>query len=416
MDLNTLCPAPWLSIYRHTDGGVTPCCVFKGSLGNTNQDSVENIRNNQNFSKVKQAFLNGEKIPECNQCWKDETLNPTSSLRKTFLRNYKKYIDEIQSQKSLPVLYIDYRPSNTCNLACKSCSSEYSTQWLKIESELYNFQEGKILSNKIDVLSLLHNDVNIYFAGGEPLISKEVYDILEYLIEKNYLSANVSFNTNLTSLYFKEKSVIKLLEQFKNPPIIGASIDGIGNVFEYLRTGTSWQLIERNLKEVANTKLLLKPSCTVGWMNLSSMIELHIWLYENKIIKNIYDFNINPMYGPAGSSLLDCPPWKKEELLQKIEYYIKYLNDATYLSNDHWSSHHLPILNGQINICKNMLENSSYKEENFKAWIEKNLFIDDVYNRDIFSMPFMDEITKVRVLEIKNNFNKTPTFRREILT
>ena len=127
----SFCILPWVHLYKNMDDGVKLCCVDKGtSLGSLKEDSVESIRGNDKFVELRKKFLTGEKPDRCKECWSHER-NGYESYRQSSNFNYRDIIDntpEFFSDKPLELKYLDYRPSNLCNLACKICSPRFSTK------------------------------------------------------------------------------------------------------------------------------------------------------------------------------------------------------------------------------------------------------------------------------------------------
>ena len=91
----------------------------------------------------------------------------------------------------------------------------------------------------------------VYFAGGEPLMMKEHYDLLQRLIDLGKVGCFCCvYNTNLSQLYLKDRSVLKLWGRFKNI-IVSASIDGLDKQVEYVRKGLSWNRFVENMRTIA---------------------------------------------------------------------------------------------------------------------------------------------------------------------
>ena len=116
----------------------------------------------------------------------------------------------------------------------------FSTTWAEEEG----IENGKIYAIPEDVpdpmISQYDNVEKIYFAGGEPLIMPEHFQLLTKLIETGR-SKNVTliYNTNCTILDYKGNNLLDLWKNFKWVNI-GASIDAMGTRIEYIRKGTRW--------------------------------------------------------------------------------------------------------------------------------------------------------------------------------
>jgi sulfatase maturation enzyme AslB (radical SAM superfamily) len=229
-------------------------------------------------------------------------------------------------------LYLDIRLNNICNLKCRMCSGYFSSSIAQEEVELFDKTFSIESALKIDQRNHNLNDIikyvpyaeKIYFAGGEPLLTSEHYAILDALIECDNKNLEITYNTNFTTLIYKDRNVLDLWKKFSNITI-GASLDAQGPVAEYVRHGTKWTIIESNLE-------LLKSQCphvnftvtsTVGLLNLTSLIDLQrSWHQENKL--DISKFSMSVLLSPDHLSLTSLPHWHKTRLEKHINGHVEW--------------------------------------------------------------------------------------------
>ena len=385
------------------DNSVKLCCVDKGGpIGNLSENSIEEIRNSEEFNNLRKSFLNGEKLDRCKECWNHEK-HGYHSYRQS---NNQDYIDQLPEEifhdEPLELTYLDYRPSNLCNLACKICSPRFSSKlidpWLQVGQ--LSSEEGlkltKLNSNRIDVNTVKDKFSNIefiYFAGGEPLIADDHWDLLEFFSKKDPENIRIKYNTNLTKLDFKGKSIEQYWSKFQQV-LIGASLDGYGVEFEHLRTGAKWKDIVENLerlkafietvKKQAYDKwgypkrgkgLELYCDSTVGWLNLKSVFKLHKFMYENNYV--ILD-NVNytkllakPLNFPYGASLACTPPELKDELLDSLSSYKEWVISICPHDSTSWIS--------DLDSLTSIIENSEYREKELRDWLRISKHLDSKY-------------------------------------
>jgi sulfatase maturation enzyme AslB (radical SAM superfamily) len=164
----------------------------------------------------------------------------------------------------------------------------------------------------------------IYFAGGEPLLAAEHYKILDALIECGNTDLEIFYNTNFTSLTYKNISTVEVWKKFSNVTI-GASLDAMGAVAEYVRHGTKWPTIESNLASVKKHCPHVNFSVTsvVGFLNAASLIDLQKNWHENKIL-DITKFTLTAMTGPEHLTLRILPKEHKGRIEEKIRTHIKW--------------------------------------------------------------------------------------------
>lgn len=117
----------------------------------------------------------------------------------------------------------------------------------------------------------------VYFAGGEPLIMPEHYQVLDKLIEKERFDVFLRYNTNLSTIKYKSYDLIDIWQKFKNVQLF-LSIDGFGSNAEYSRSGTDWPRVEANLKKIAETNIPILISCTVNIFNIFHFPDFVDWL------------------------------------------------------------------------------------------------------------------------------------------
>lgn len=387
--IENFCILPWIHLYKHTDDNVKLCCVDYGeTLGSLKDNTLDEIRNGEKFKEIRRAFLNNEKPERCKQCWSHES-NGITSFRQSQRHYYESqnYHEWEFDENPMDVLYMDYRANNTCNLGCKTCNPEYSSRLISPHKELGYISQDDVLKftrfaksniKFSEIEKILETVKHIYFAGGEPMITEEHWYILDKLIQENRTHVSLYYNTNLTTLRYKGKHIHEYWRHFagKSDVTVSASIDGFGDVFEYMRSGAKWYDIRNNLMVISKMeKITLQLSPTIGWLNLTSVIDLHKFVLDNEIIKDITLFNLNPMYG-MGASLSDTPIEIKDELLDHIYDYQKWIIENS-------GGRDVSTLINQLEGCNNMVLNSSPNEHDFNFWIKRNKVLDKTFGLDI---------------------------------
>jgi hypothetical protein len=178
-----------------------------------------------------------------------------------------------------------------------------------------------------EVLSQVHNADIIYFAGGEPLITEEHYTILEELVRQNLTHIKLRYNTNTSTIKFKSFDLLDLWSRF-NSIEVQSSIDHYGERAEYIRHGTDWADVERNL-------LLFRqqPNITVGIstvlsvFNYQTLTEFYNYMLDKKLLgygdKNLYLTLTN---NPKHMCSKNLPGYIKHSGNEKIKRFNTLLN------------------------------------------------------------------------------------------
>lgn len=343
---NTFCVFPWIHQYVGTLGDVKPCCVYdhKTDLGNLKENSLKEIWNNEKTKALRLKMLNGEVIDECQHCNVREFLNETHRTNTNAVYfpqdNVKEQISNTQKDGTVldhRLLYIDVRFNNLCNFKCRTCSPHFSTSIIndyrkvhKISSDEKKNNElqfaGRYESHAIEEI-LQHIDYvqEVYFAGGEPLMQSEHYDLLTALIENNNNDFCIRYNTNLSNLSLHNKNVLEYWKKIKNVRVL-ASLDASYKRAEYWRKGTNWNNIVENRKKIINQTPHVKffICCTLSWPNSYDIVEFHKEWVEQGLI-GINDIYLNELGGPEYYALNVLPLWKKDKIKKIYEDHIQWL-------------------------------------------------------------------------------------------
>ena len=316
---DSLCVLPWIHFYINPQGQVGPCCVFneKYEIGNLNKDQLTDIPNNAKFKKIRSDMLQNKRPASCSSCWHDED-NKIRSLRQNQNERFKKYLPLVKLTEpdgtfnDFKLRYLDFRASNVCNLMCRMCSGKFSSKIAQEEKEIYGNQhyvELKLTDNQIaKTLDYIEQNINnldqIYFAGGEPLLMSEHYQILDLLLKYNKTDILISYNTNLTRLTYKSTNIVNYWRQFKNI-YVGASIDLIGPQADYWRSGTIYKDLEKNYLAI-NDYVDFNITSTVHMANIFNLPQLQQhWITNFGLTPN--KFKISILKYPKEQSLQVLP-------------------------------------------------------------------------------------------------------------
>ena len=337
---DTFCVLPWMHLYVGTDGNVLPCCVadHQHPMGNIEEHSIDNIAKSSAFNQLRKNMLSGLRSKECNRCYTQEDLGLKSSRlsHNNRWKNIKK--DDLNQDGSIdkfdPV-YLDIRLNNICNLKCRMCSGYFSSAIAQEEVVLFGKKESVQSSLKMqqrnlgltEILQYVPTTEKIYFAGGEPLLTSEHYEILDALIACGNTDLEITYNTNFTTLTYRGRSVLDIWKQFSNIKI-GASLDAEGAVAEYVRHGTDWNTIESNLKLVKSQcpHINFTVTSTVGLLNVDNLIRFQQHWHTSGTL-DISKFSQTIMISPKHLTLSALPLDHKQRLEQTINHHIAWCKE-----------------------------------------------------------------------------------------
>ena len=138
---SNFCIIPWIGADVRPQGGVSLCCVAQEHLLDDNRDpsELETIRQNKNFTRIRQQFLKGEWPKECNYCQSyDKDEHSGYSLRKMYNQRFglEQMAPHEFTDEAKDLMQLELNFGNICNYKCRMCSSQYSSKWMSDEAAL----------------------------------------------------------------------------------------------------------------------------------------------------------------------------------------------------------------------------------------------------------------------------------------
>lgn len=301
LNSKTICLAPWISIHHWPNGKTYPCCLWDSQdpIGDLNQQSLKEIWNSDKLKAARKGMLNGEKISSCSRCYELESTGEHSYRERINEQHskYLPYLDKTHTDGTLDTMNLhlwDLRISNFCNFKCRSCGADLSSSWHEDTIKLGKVdQNSKALISITDKSKFLE-DIEphyrcvdeIYFAGGEPLLMPEHYQILERLIEIGRTEVNIRYSTNFSKLNFGKKSILEYWKNFKNIELY-ISVDGVGSVGEYVRKGYDDLTFIQNVQTLRNSHInpyALGYTITYGVLNLLHLFDMILEFMKNDLL------------------------------------------------------------------------------------------------------------------------------------
>lgn len=339
----SFCIIPWIHLHTTPSGVAAPCCIAEScateeGVGNSKTQPLMEIVNSDKMKQLRLDMLNGVKNPECIKCHNHEE-QKLMSFRKHANRDYGKYFDEAMSYtmadgslSEFKMRYFDIRFSNICNFKCRTCGSGFSTQWEQEDLKNKVWYAKSVPKNDNpdflqEVVGQIENIETAYFAGGEPLITEEHYVMLEEMIRSGRTDIQLSYNTNLSNLKFKDKDLLSLWSKFDKNILIYASIDHYGDRAEYIRSGTDWGLVETNFATAKKTPYIhLQMNTVLSVFNCLTIHEFYSYLVEKELYKPTD--NVYSLYNMSTPEHLTChilPKHLKDRGRTSIEKATKML-------------------------------------------------------------------------------------------
>jgi len=372
----SFCVAKWKQVTIHLQNGHTHSCHHP----QTHYVSVEELKRNKTAlhnseykKEQRKLMLEGKRPEECDYCWRVEDAGSMSDRVYKSADKYwaKPYINEILSKswdEDIDPSYVEVSFGNVCNFKCSYCAPQISSQWME-EIERYGPYPTSEKFNNLNwlkgqnALPIPNKDENPYvdafwewfpdmyknlkyfrITGGEPLLNKNTFKVLDYIIANPNSELEVAINTNMNPPRelletFLEKVNIILNENKLKRIKIFTSAEAYGKQAEYIRHGMHYFQWLNNIRHALskNDKLEFTVMSTY---NLLSIPTFKLMLED--LTKIILEYRT-----PTNKRILvDIP-------------YLRYPEHQTVFIMDH---DHLHYIQEQIDYMAANIDNYVFNE------------------------------------------------------
>ena len=275
----TFCMHPFTGLATREDGAIKVCCRSQ-PIGFIQKESLEEAWNNNAMREVRKQVLNNERPTVCKACFDLEDQG-VQSLRQRHIAGvipearvnlYPDALDALNDDFTMPFEFptMEIKLNNLCNLKCRMCNPLDSTSWKDwdVVTEFYKKEDNiliPIVESLVDTpgkyIGPFDNSDNwwnsfekllpffrrVEFAGGEPLMDPYHYKILDKLAPYGN-QIELKYATNGTKLGIgKGRTIYDYWPKFKSIAV-NVSIDGIHDVYEYIRGNGKFSEVEENVK------------------------------------------------------------------------------------------------------------------------------------------------------------------------
>jgi len=295
------CILPWVSLEASPVGTVRPCCLAEDEIVDSELNKfnlatadLKEIQDSVYMSQLRKAFLAGKRPSTCRKCWQEEDAGRTSKRMHTLDRLKHMVIDQNWTTDGKPLMFLDLKLGNICNLKCRICGSWSSSQFaveeikhsLPGQADFHRVmlkqgswpRENKTVWDQID--SMLDQIRYVEFTGGEPFMIQEHFDMLQCIVDRGIAhQVEIHYNTNGT--HYPDHAE-QIWQHFKTVEI-AFSIDDIGDRFEYQRTNAVWSEVVENLQRFRDLRsryanIQLQVCSTVNIFNVWHLESLAKWI------------------------------------------------------------------------------------------------------------------------------------------
>tara|TARA_R110002050_G_scaffold62912_2_gene137901 strand:+ start:10018 stop:11253 length:1236 start_codon:yes stop_codon:yes gene_type:complete len=261
----SFCMLPYMHIYGSAGGDMVPCCEAQEvPLNNPGESALESW-NNDNYKELRRALANDERPERCEVCWHNEDSGIVSNRIQWEKDNWDTFADKISVNDDYsvnnPPYWVELKVSNFCNLKCIMCSTHSSykrvadldiiSKYTKDGYETRLLRPTDLFASLNEWPELWDTVHTLQFTGGEPIINKEHYDLLAGIPQDLKKKIKLRYATNLSYIKFKKYDLIKIWNEFKHVNI-KVSMDGIDDVYNYIRQDGNWDTVYANMMALNN--------------------------------------------------------------------------------------------------------------------------------------------------------------------
>jgi len=333
------CVLPWVSLEASPIGTVRPCCLAEDEIVdshsvkfNLKTADFAGIQNSEYMYQLRQAFLAGRRPATCRKCWAEEDAGRTSKRMHTLDRLKHMGISSEWTQDAKPLMFLDLKLGNICNLKCRICgswsSSSFAVEEIANSVDAHNknsfpyqmLKAGRWPRENAQFWTQIDSVVNdiryIEFTGGEPFMIEEHFAMLQGMVDRGIAhQVEIHYNTNGTQWPADAEHIWK---HFKTVEI-AFSIDDLCERFEYQRTGAKWTDVQRNLKLFRQLRqqysnIQLQCCSTVNIFNVLYIDQLAHWISAQG-----FDFVYwNIMHDAPHFSIASLPDHAKQAIAEHL--------------------------------------------------------------------------------------------------
>ena len=361
---NKFCVLPWVSLETSPVGTVRPCCLAEdeivddsGSKFNLITADLKDIQNSNCMHQLRQAFLVGDRPDTCRKCWNEEDAGRTSKRMHTLDRLKHMIADESWTSDAKPLMFLDLKLGNICNLKCRICGSWSSSTFAA--EELTNILDRDLRKKSFhyemlkqgawpkdnktfwpQINAMLGDIRYIEFTGGEPFMIQEHFDLLENIVESGHAhKVEIHYNTNGTQYPAQAENIWRHFRHVE----IAFSIDDTDTRFEYQRTNAVWTEVVHNLalyRDLKNrsSNMSLQVCCTINAYNICHLDNVANWIQQQNfdfvywnILHEPWYLSISCLPAKAKKSINDMYKNKsfKSNLQNNMANILEFMNNGT---------------------------------------------------------------------------------------
>ena len=276
------CYAPFYNVYLRASTGESRVCCMANGRHRIKSNEMSEVFNNDLAQEIREYMLRDEYHPACHECKKREDLGLDNDRDVYDIWYNDCSVDLPEPSVVMPEPYwADLRPSNLCNLKCRMCYPDNSTEVAREYEDLGLAVEPELIQRKHHELPVFPRVLNLKLLGGEPTLQTEIEPQLEQLAQQEHSLLNITTNASNVSQFQKWLPYFKRIAHV----VFNISIDGIEDSYEYVRTPARWDRFSSAVNYLFSNQLAKYNSnisfnyCLQAY-NYHTAPQMYLWLEQ----------------------------------------------------------------------------------------------------------------------------------------
>lgn len=324
-------------------GSVKSCCHLPFQKINLNNLSLGlQLHETEQDQGERRQMLNGTRPKDCSYCWWVEDNNHLSDRitwsSKSWMHPFIRDLDQKKSVFADPPSWLELNFSSLCNFKCSYCSPIFSSSWTQEIKEFgpypttiphndINYLKGLNIESEYDrqktesIFWFWFKDIYpnlrlLKITGGEPLLNKNNFEVLQYIIENPNPNITLSINSNLCIPEKLWDNFITLINKILVNKSVGQfylhpSIDSFSKRAEYIRHGLDFELFQKHVIDfLQNAKGNIVFISTINNLSLAGLHDLWQWILSLK-----KRFGKENLWISVTTEVLVAPQWQNINIL-----------------------------------------------------------------------------------------------------
>lgn len=369
-----MCVAKWYNVSMHLTHGWTHSCYHPPAHKIPVDELKKNptaLHNTKYKKQVREIMLKGGRPKECSYCWKVEDA-PGNHLSDRVYRSsdvftyngLEKAVSENPLVTNFNPRYVEVNFNHACNLKCSYCSPHLSSTWMEEVEDFGSYEivggwhndiRWMLQEDKAPIRGTMQNpyleafwkwwpdmykDLRTFrMTGGEPLIDRNTYKVLEYVKDNPKPNLELSVTTNGVPdpgddnvLFRKFTQQVKEITDSCNLEhfMLFISLDSVGEKAEYIRNGLDFEKLKKNIEyfmsEVTDRHSITFIN-TFNALSVTSHREFLEWILDLRkkysIERQLIWFDTPYLHDPKWQSIKNLTP----EFDKYLEDDIQFMKD-----------------------------------------------------------------------------------------